>query len=130
MFVAAYILSTEDINVNLLTYTNTIQVLLCTLKFTLKFTLNKSILPYCNNLIVTQKMLDANCEKNGASEDFAEYLLRKPGAFFFLGAKYTDPKNPTKKYFHHSPNFKINPKSFVVGVQMFVNIVFDIFGKG
>lgn len=74
-------------------------------------------------------LLNANCEKNGASEDFSEYLLRKPGAFFFLGSRFTDPNDVTKKHFHHSKNFAINCKSLVVGVQMFLNIVFDVLGK-
>ena len=56
------------------------------------------------------------------SEDFSYYLKERPGAFFFLGGKVEDGKvHP-----HHAPEFMIDERAMLIGVQTFVNIVSDL----
>ena len=69
--------------------------------------------------------LDKDAVSSTASEDFSFFLHQRPGAFFFLGGKVDDGEvHP-----HHSPEFKIDERSLVIGVQTFVNIVSDLLVK-
>ena len=47
-------------------------------------------------------------------EDFAYYLERVPGAFFFLGSGYKGRENEGI----HSGGFEVDEKCIVVGIQM------------
>ncbi|WP_053961125.1 M20 metallopeptidase family protein [Sulfobacillus thermosulfidooxidans] len=46
-------------------------------------------------------------------EDFAYYLQKKPGTFFFLGCRPEGESFP-----HHSPHFQINEKALPLGVDV------------
>jgi amidohydrolase len=52
-------------------------------------------------------------------EDFAFYLQRVPGCFFWLGAKHPDA--PDAGYQLHHPRFDIDESALAYGVQMFVD---------
>mmetsp|Transcript_44013 Transcript_44013/g.39241 ORF Transcript_44013/g.39241 Transcript_44013/m.39241 type:complete len:772 (+) Transcript_44013:24-2339(+) len=93
-----------------------------------------------------------------AAEDFSFYLNEKPGCFFFLGCgvdefegddeKDNDPTSTlkdlppkimkniedgdekvTKIYAHHTPNFRVDERCLIVGVQIMVNLVMDLLMK-
>ncbi|WP_270181278.1 amidohydrolase [Alkalihalobacillus sp. CinArs1] len=50
-------------------------------------------------------------------EDFAYYLLDKPGAFFFTGAGHKDA------YPHHHPNFDIEETAMLQASKMFIKLI-------
>jgi hippurate hydrolase len=55
-----------------------------------------------------------------ASEDFAFYLQKKPGAFLFLGVKPVEQSEyPTL----HSPYYDFNDDALPVGIELFTNLV-------
>lgn len=59
-------------------------------------------------------------------EDFAFYLEKKPGAFFFL----SNPKEiEGKAYAHHNPRFAISEEYMYEVPAVIVQYVFDILGK-
>ncbi|MDY7044908.1 amidohydrolase [Virgibacillus sp. M23] len=54
-----------------------------------------------------------------AGEDFAYYLMEKPGAFFFTGAqKHADP------YPHHHPKFDIDERSMPIAAKTLIQAYF------
>jgi amidohydrolase len=55
------------------------------------------------------------------AEDFSFMLARRPGCFFFVGAKL-DPKVDAP---HHSPKFVVDERSFESGVKMMVALATD-----
>ena len=57
-----------------------------------------------------------------ASEDFAFYLQKKPGAFLFLGVKPIDQSEyPTL----HSPYYDFNDDALSVGIELFTTLVHE-----
>lgn len=60
-------------------------------------------------------------ERIMGSEDFAYYLEKIPGSFFFVGAG-----NPEKKITapHHHPSFDIDESAMKIGIHCFLNLVF------
>lgn len=54
------------------------------------------------------------------AEDFAYYLLKKPGAFFFTGAGKLDVENPP----HHHPLFDIDERSMLIAAKTFTRVFF------
>lgn len=92
--------------------------------------------PVINNAAMAQFVLDtaatvptvANVEVIEASmvgEDFSYYLLEKPGAFFFTGAK---PLTGTA-YPHHHPKFNFDEKAMVVAAKTMATIAIN-FNEG
>ena len=69
---------------------------------------------------------EANVETDTRSlggEDFAEFLNRVPGCFFFVGAgKDGDPRP------HHSPDFDIDERSLAVGVVVMEAVIRELAG--
>lgn len=57
-------------------------------------------------------------------EDFAYYLQKVPGFFFFLGALPSDA-NPERAPAHHTPDFMMNEKAMVTGVKALLNLTVD-----
>lgn len=59
-------------------------------------------------------------EPSMGGEDFAYYLEKKPGSFFWLGGR-----NPELKtvFYNHNPKFDIDESSLLVGTAMHINIV-------
>ncbi|MGM8213432.1 M20 metallopeptidase family protein [Virgibacillus sp. W0430] len=51
-------------------------------------------------------------------EDFSHYLLKKPGAFIFVGMG-----GKKSAYPHHHPRFDINEDVFPSAIELFINIV-------
>lgn len=50
-----------------------------------------------------------------AGEDFAHYLLKKPGAYFFTGAKIDGHEYP-----HHHPMFDFNEQAMPIAAKMLI----------
>ncbi|MEH7120335.1 M20 family metallopeptidase [Neobacillus vireti] len=59
------------------------------------------------------------------SEDFAFYLLEKPGCFFYVGAMPDDGQF----YPHHNPKFDINEKSLLISAKAMAAVVYSYCGK-
>lgn len=51
-------------------------------------------------------------------EDFSHYLLKKPGAFIFVGMR-----GEKSAYPHHHPKFDIDEDVFPSAIELFINIV-------
>lgn len=58
------------------------------------------------------------------SEDFAYYLQKIPGVFFYIGAK---PKNTQHAYFNHHPKFDIDEDALLVAAKSVADVVLDYF---
>ncbi|EDO1160320.1 amidohydrolase [Listeria innocua] len=58
------------------------------------------------------------------SEDFAYYLQKIPGVFFYIGAK---PKNTPHAYFNHHPKFDIDEDALLVAAKSVADVVLDYF---
>ncbi|MBC2268092.1 amidohydrolase [Listeria sp. FSL L7-0083] len=58
------------------------------------------------------------------SEDFAYYLQKIPGVFFYIGAK---PKNTAHAYFNHHPKFDIDEDALLVAAKSVADVVLDYF---
>lgn len=58
------------------------------------------------------------------SEDFAYYLQKIPGVFFYIGAK---PKNTSNAYFNHHPKFDIDEDALLVAAKSVVDVVLDYY---
>ncbi|WP_213810896.1 amidohydrolase [Jeotgalicoccus sp. WY2] len=60
-----------------------------------------------------------------ASEDFAYYLEKTPGAFFFVGAK---PDGVETAYPNHHPKFEVNEKSLLISAKAMAEVVLNKLG--
>lgn len=58
------------------------------------------------------------------SEDFAYYLQKIPGVFFYIGAK---PKNTSIAYFNHHPKFDIDEDALLVAAKSVADVVLDYY---
>ncbi|MEG7762298.1 amidohydrolase [Listeria monocytogenes] len=58
------------------------------------------------------------------SEDFAYYLQKIPGVFFYIGAK---PKNTSNAYFNHHPKFDIDEDALLVVAKSVADVVLDYY---
>ncbi|HIF3979685.1 TPA: amidohydrolase [Listeria monocytogenes] len=58
------------------------------------------------------------------SEDFAYYLQKTPGVFFYIGAK---PKNTSNAYFNHHPKFDIDEDALLVAAKSVADVVLDYY---
>lgn len=92
--------------------------------------------PVINNAAMAQFVLDTAAtvptvahvdvvEASMVGEDFSYYLLEKPGAFFFTGAK---PLTGTA-YPHHHPKFNFDEKAMVVAAKTMATIAIN-FNEG
>ncbi len=59
-------------------------------------------------------------EPSMGGEDFAYYLEKKPGSYFWLGGR--DPLLDIV-YYNHNPKFDIDESSLLIGTAMHINIV-------
>ncbi|OLP65592.1 putative hydrolase YxeP [Bacillus pumilus] len=59
------------------------------------------------------------------SEDFAYYLEKIPGCFFYIGAT---PKGVEKPYFNHHPKFDIDEDALIVAAKAVGYVVCDYYG--
>ncbi len=77
------------------------------------------VIGIANELIGEENVLTLD-EPSMGGEDFAYYLEKKPGSFFWLGGR-----NPLQDtiYFNHNPKFDIDEKSLLIGTAMHINIV-------
>ncbi|WP_112180095.1 MULTISPECIES: M20 family metallopeptidase [Paraliobacillus] len=57
-------------------------------------------------------------EPSMTGEDFAYYLLEKPGAFFFTGAQKENDFQP-----HHHPKFDIDERAMVIAAKTFIELI-------
>lgn len=58
------------------------------------------------------------------SEDFAYYLQKILGVFFYIGAK---PKNTSNAYFNHHPKFDIDEDALLVAAKSVADVVLDYY---
>ncbi|WP_088810449.1 MULTISPECIES: M20 family metallopeptidase [Listeria] len=58
------------------------------------------------------------------SEDFAYYLEKIPGVFFYIGAK---PKNTEHAYFNHHPKFDIDEDALLVAAKSVAEVVLSYY---
>lgn len=58
------------------------------------------------------------------SEDFSEYQRVVPGLFIFTGGLPLDA-DPTKVAAHHTPDFFIDERGFIIGVKALLNLTVD-----
>ncbi|RAM11144.1 amidohydrolase, partial [Listeria ivanovii] len=63
-------------------------------------------------------------EMLSGSEDFAYYLEKIPGVFFYIGAK---PKNTEQAYFNHHPKFDIDEDALLVAAKSVAEVVLDYY---
>jgi amidohydrolase len=88
-----------------------------------------------NDPALTQKMIPSLQKAAGVSntvvinaitgaEDFAFYQKKIPGFFFFVGAMPPD-QDPNKVPSHHTPDFMVDERAFVMGVKAMLNVTVD-----
>jgi metal-dependent amidase/aminoacylase/carboxypeptidase family protein len=58
------------------------------------------------------------------SEDFAYYLEKVPGMFFFVGACPPE-MDPAKAPSHHTPDFMMDERSMLTGLKAMLQITVD-----
>ncbi|PZG53562.1 amidohydrolase [Listeria ivanovii] len=63
-------------------------------------------------------------EMLSGSEDFAYYLEKIPGVFFYIGAK---TKNTEQAYFNHHPKFDIDEDALLVAAKSVAEVVLDYY---
>ena len=84
-----------------------------------------------NNVInAAKKVIPEGIKTDGgtmAAEDFAFFLNKKPGCFFFVGCKPDDDNAPTTP--HHKSIFNMDERCLSIGVQIFVNLIMNILSK-
>lgn len=59
------------------------------------------------------------------SEDFAYYLEKIPGCFFYIGCQ---PKNAKEVYFNHHPKFNIDEDALIVAAKAVAEVVCGYYG--
>jgi amidohydrolase len=59
-----------------------------------------------------------------ATEDFANFALRVPGMYVFMGVTGPD-RDPAAAAPYHSPHFRVDDESFVPGVYLLVRLALD-----
>lgn len=94
--------------------------------------------PLYNDPAVTEQVVASSLQKGlgeyltdistydmlSGSEDFAYYLQKIPGVFFYIGAK---PKNTPHAYFNHHPKFDIDEDALLVAAKSVADVVLDYF---
>ena len=60
------------------------------------------------------------------SEDFAYYLQKTPGVFFYIACK---PKNVEQAYFNHHPKFDIDEEALLVSAKAVGHVVAEVCGR-
>jgi len=60
-------------------------------------------------------------------EDFAFYLKKIPGCFFFIGSAPEDSE--PMSFPHHSSHFNFHEKALLIGSSIFIQLIEDILGK-
>ncbi|MGC4021422.1 MAG: hypothetical protein QM734_05505 [Cyclobacteriaceae bacterium] len=58
------------------------------------------------------------------AEDFSFYQDKVPGLFFFVGAKPSE-LNAGRPPSHHTPDFMIDERGFITGLQAMLNVTTD-----
>lgn len=103
------------------------------LSYDVDYTLNytKGYPPVINHLEETDCVLEASnkiteitsgyeTETQMGGEDFAYYLMEKPGAFFFTGAKKDGSNYP-----HHHPKFDIDEKALPIAAKVLLGVYYE-----
>lgn len=104
---------------------------------TVELTYTNDYPPLYNNPAVTEQVV-ASLQKGlgeyltgiseydmlSGSEDFAYYLQKIPGVFFYIGAK---PKNTSNAYFNHHPKFDIDEDALLVAAKSVADVVLDYY---
>lgn len=82
-------------------------------------------------VVALESMDDPDIEEVGeypmlsGSEDFAYYLEKIPGCFFFIGCK---PKGVETAYFNHHPKFNIDEDCLLVAAKSVGQVVYSYYG--
>jgi len=102
----------------------------------IKFDYNDGYPPTVNHSVPAQRVLNAARKVVGdkagplynsmAGEDFAYYLQKKPGCFFFVGSSPSEDKLFETP--HHCSHFNIDERALFIGSSIYLNIIDDILG--
>lgn len=89
------------------------------------FGMVKLVKSVARSLVTVENIIGSN-SKTMIGEDFAEYALRVPSAFYFVGTG-----NPDKgtDYPHHNAHFNIDEDSLPLGVEMHVRTALEFFNE-
>jgi amidohydrolase len=92
--------------------------------------------PTINHSEPTKKVLQAANQVVGdnaaepylsmGGEDFAYYLQKKPGCFFFVGSAPNE--NKLFETPHHCSHFNMDEKALLIGSSIYLNLIDDILG--
>ncbi|MEG1642199.1 MAG: M20 family metallopeptidase [Synergistaceae bacterium] len=74
-----------------------------------------------------EKVMRKRPAPNMAGEDFAYFLMEKPGAYFFLSS--ANPKVPGSQAPHHNPKFTVDEEVLTSGSGVFVALVENYLNK-
>lgn len=104
----------------------------CTLEYTADYPPLYNDPEVTANVVATlNNMSDPDIKEIGeypmlsGSEDFAYYLEKIPGCFFFIGCK---PKGVENAYFNHHPKFDIDEDSLLVAAKSVGEVVCNYYG--
>jgi amidohydrolase len=61
------------------------------------------------------------------TEDFANFSMRVPGMYFFMGVTGPD-RDPAEAAANHSAHFRVDPETFVPGIQAMTQLALDYLG--
>ena len=75
---------------------------------------------------VAAMVIDHIAAPNMGGEDFAYYLMKKPGAFMFLSSANHEKNTDVP---HHNPHFNVDEDVLWEGSAVFVNIVDKFLNK-
>lgn len=85
----------------------------------------EQMLPTLQRVAGTENVV--NSKAVTGAEDFSYFQREVPGLFFFLGGM--TPGN-TESYPHHTPDFKIDDSSMLLGVRAMTELALDYLGTG
>jgi len=86
--------------------------------------LTQQMLPTLQNVAGKNRVFEIDAITG--AEDFSFFQKEVPGLYFFLGGKSLDDNNPPG---HHTPDFKIDEKGFILGVRVMSNLAIDYLNK-
>lgn len=93
--------------------------LTCDVTTTLGYPATINVDEYTDAIMDTAVQMDYNAVEKPTTlggEDFAYYLLEKPGAYFHVGM--ADPERPITSSPHHNCNFQLDERGLRIGLEM------------
>lgn len=84
-----------------------------------------NVVKYLNRGIGDYLTAVSEADMLSGSEDFAYYLEKIPGCFFYIGCR---PKHTNEVYFNHHPKFDIDEESLLVAAKSVGEVVCGYYG--